>query len=84
LEAEKILREALEIRQKNLPPEHFLTALTKSALGECLMTQKKFTEAETLLTESFESLKKSQGTENPRTVLAQNRLNRLNEVRKKP
>lgn len=81
-EAEKILREAVEIREKNLPPEHFLTALAKSALGECLTTQKKFSEAETLLTESYKSLKQSQGVENPRTILAQNRMNKLNEIRK--
>ncbi|MEP7039693.1 MAG: hypothetical protein ABI891_15275 [Acidobacteriota bacterium] len=34
------MREAAELREKNLPKEHFLTALTNGALGECLMTQK--------------------------------------------
>lgn len=82
-EAEKILREAVEIRKKNLPPEHFMTALAKSALGECLITEKKFAEAEPFLKESFESLKNSQGESNPRTLLAQNRLNRLYELQNK-
>lgn len=76
-EAEKILREAAELRAKNLPKEHYLTALTNGALGECLMMQKKFAEAEPLLTQSYESLKNSQGAQNPRTILAQNRLVKL-------
>ncbi|MEO8073372.1 MAG: tetratricopeptide repeat protein [Acidobacteriota bacterium] len=73
-EAEKVLREAAELREKNLPKEHFLTALTNGALGECLMTQKKYAEAEPLLKESFESLKISQGTDNPRTETARRQL----------
>jgi len=41
-EAEKILREALALREANLPKEHFMTAPTRGALGECLMAQKKY------------------------------------------
>ncbi len=40
------------------------------ALGENLMTQKRFAEAEPLLTESYNDLRNSQGEENPRTLLA--------------
>ena len=76
-EAEKVLREAAKIRSENLPKDHFLTALTNSALGECLMTQKRFNEAEPLLLESYESLKNSQGAENPRAKIALQRLNKL-------
>ncbi|MEQ1922598.1 MAG: tetratricopeptide repeat protein, partial [Pyrinomonadaceae bacterium] len=82
-EAEKHLRDAVDLREKNLPQGHFMIALAKSALGECLTTRKKFTEAETLLLESFESLKQSQGAENPRTVLAQNRLDALKQYRER-
>ena len=42
-EAEKVLREALQLRTENLPPKHFLTALTKGALGEVLTTKKNMT-----------------------------------------
>ncbi len=83
-EGETLLREAVEIRRKSLPKEHFWVAIAESALGECLILEKKFAEAEPLLTQSLESLKQSQGAENPRTVLAQNRLNQLYEVWKKP
>ncbi len=82
-EGEKLLREAVEIRRKSLPKEHFWVALAESALGEVLMLEKRYEEAELLLSESSESLKRSQGAENPRTILAQNRLNQLYEIWKK-
>src|SRR5260370_211873 len=44
-EAEGLLREAIKLREENLPAKHFMTALTKSALGECLIAQKHFAEA---------------------------------------
>lgn len=74
-EGEKLLREAVEMRRKSLPKEHFWVAIAESALGEVLTLKKEYAEAEPLLKQSLESLKKSQGTENPRTILAQNRLN---------
>ncbi|MGI9036837.1 MAG: tetratricopeptide repeat protein, partial [Pyrinomonadaceae bacterium] len=80
--AEKVLREAVRIRLENLPKEHFLTALAESALGECLTTQRKYAEAETLLSASYENLKDSQGADNPRALLAQNRLFKFYESRK--
>ncbi|MGI8786192.1 MAG: protein kinase domain-containing protein [Pyrinomonadaceae bacterium] len=82
-EGEKILREAVRIRTETLPPEHFWTALAKSALGENLMMHKRFDEAEPLLLESYESLRRSQGEQNPRTSLAQNRLAAFYENRNK-
>jgi len=78
-EGERLLREAFELRAKSLPKEHFWVAIAESVLGECLMMQRKYAEAEPLLLESFESLKISQGTENPRTVLARSRLAALYE-----
>jgi hypothetical protein len=78
------LREAVELRTKSLPKEHFWVAIAESALGEDLYLQKRFTEAEPFLLESFESLKGSQGTQNPRTILAQNRLVKLYQDWGKP
>ncbi len=77
IEGEKLLREAVELHTKSLPKEHFWVAIAESALGEGLMLQKKYGEAEPLLRESYESLKNSQGAQNPRTILAQNRLVKL-------
>jgi eukaryotic-like serine/threonine-protein kinase len=81
--AEIILREALRLRTEYLPKEHFMTALTRSALGECLTNEKRFDEASSLLLESYESLKISQGEQNPRTVLAKIRLEKFYEEKQR-
>ncbi|PYL70931.1 MAG: hypothetical protein DMF26_20585, partial [Verrucomicrobia bacterium] len=78
-EGEKILREAVKIRTDLLPKGHYWVALTNSALGECLTIEKRYNEAEPLLLESYESLKSSQGANNPRTQLALQRLITLYE-----
>ena len=83
-EGEKLLREAVKLRTDSLPKEHFWVAIAESALGECLMIEKKYAEAEPLLRESYESLKNSQGAQNPRTILAQNRLVKLYQDWNKP
>ena len=84
IEGEKLLREAVKLRTDSLPKEHFWVAIAESALGECLMMEKKYAEAEPLLRESYESLKNSQGAQNPRTILAQNRLVKLYQDWNKP
>lgn len=83
-DAEKVLREAVKLREENLPAGHFMTASTKGALGECLTLRKSFAEAEPLLVDSHDSLIKSQGSQNPRTVLARNRLAELYQQWNKP
>ncbi|MFT3746184.1 MAG: serine/threonine-protein kinase [Pyrinomonadaceae bacterium] len=75
--AEETLREALKLRQENLPPDHFMTALTKGALGEVLMDEKKYAEAAPFVRESLDSLLRSQKTENDRMITARQRLARL-------
>src|SRR5207253_7833819 len=52
-EGERVLREAVQIRNDSLPKGHFWVALANSALGECLTIQKRYTEAEPLLLESY-------------------------------
>jgi len=73
-EAEKVLREAVKLREANLPEKHFMTALSKGALGEFLVTQKRFAEAEPLLLGSYEALKSSQSADSPRIRAAAERL----------
>ena len=73
-EAEKVLREAVKLREENLPERHFMAALSKGALGEFLATQKRFAEAEPLLLASYESLKSSQSADSPRIRTAAQRL----------
>lgn len=76
-DAESLLREAVRLRTENLPPEHFMTALSKGSLGEVLLDEGKYAEAEPLLRESLDSLRKSQKTENARVKLAIARVSSL-------
>jgi serine/threonine-protein kinase len=73
-EAEKALREAVKLREENLPGQHFMVALSKGALGEFLTTQKRYAEAEGLLLASYEGLKSSQSGDSPRIRAAAERL----------
>ncbi len=83
-EAEKLLREAVRIRSENSPETHFLRATANGALGEFLTTQGRLPEAESFLLTSYESLKKSQAENSPRTKLALQRLASLYESWNKP
>ncbi|MBI5474756.1 MAG: tetratricopeptide repeat protein [Ignavibacteriae bacterium] len=73
-DAEKVLREAVKLREELMPQGHFFTALARSALGECLAGQHKYSEAESLLIQSYDDLVRSQGPDNPRTTLAKSRV----------
>jgi eukaryotic-like serine/threonine-protein kinase len=73
-EGEKILREALRIRLESLPKNHFWVALAQGALGECLTTQRRFSEADALLVDSYHNLAQSLGKSDPRTRAALKRL----------
>jgi len=83
-EAEKLLREAVRIRAENVPETHFLRATANGTLGEFLTAQKRFPEAETFLLASYQSLKKSQAENSPRTRLGLQRLVNLYEAWNKP
>jgi eukaryotic-like serine/threonine-protein kinase len=83
-EAEEVLREAVKLRVESLPHGHFFTALAQSALGECLTSRHRFAEAESLLVQSYNTLLQSQGSDNPRTLLARNRVRELYRAWKKP
>src|SRR5664279_1620218 len=47
--AEADLRQALDLRLKNLPPKHHIIATTQNSLASVLVQEKKFPEAEQLL-----------------------------------
>ena len=78
------MREALAIRKKVLPPGDVMVPHTVSALGECLTAQKRYAEAEPLLTDSYNELKSKLGEQNKRTVEARQRLVKLYELWEKP
>ncbi len=81
---EKYIREALEIRRRVMSEESWLMAETDGALGECLMAQKRFEEAETRLLESYRNLKISQVPNALRTQSAKRRLIELYRAWNKP
>jgi hypothetical protein len=81
-EGEQELREALAMRKASLPEGHFFIAMAEGALGECLMIQRRYAEAEPLLKESESMLMRSQGELNPKTVHARVRLERLLDEQK--
>ncbi len=83
-DAENVLREAVKLRIELMPRGHFFTALAQGALGECLVRQNRFAEAVSLLIPSYHDLLQSQGADNPRTILAKNRLRDLYIAWNKP
>ena len=70
LQAEKYITEALAIRRKVLPPGHYGIVGTESELGKTLSLQKRFVEAEQLLTQAYETLRTTMGEKHPATTTA--------------
>ncbi len=84
VEAELKLRECLAIRQK-IQPNDWTTLDAKSMLGEALMDQKKFADAEPLLLSGYEGLKQREAKLPPEAKVsltkALERLVRFHEAR---
>ncbi len=82
-EAELKLRECLTIRQK-IQPDDWTTFDTKSMLGEALLDQKQFADAEPLLLSGYEGMKqrkdKNPSQDMPRLNKAVERLVKLYEA----
>jgi tetratricopeptide (TPR) repeat protein len=83
-EGEAYLREALAIRKKILPPGDFMIPYAASALGECLLAQKRYAEAEPLLVDSYNELKSTLGEHHKKTLEARQRLAKLYDNWEKP
>jgi hypothetical protein len=83
-EGELYLREVLEIRKRVLPADDVSILITESSLGECLTAEKRYKEAETLLAPSYEGMKSKLGEQDPRTVEARQRLQKLHEMSGNP
>jgi serine/threonine protein kinase len=60
-EAEPVLRECLAIREKKMPDD-FRTFNARSLLGEALLGQQKYAEAEPLLLNGYQGLKQREAT----------------------
>ncbi|QEH35100.1 hypothetical protein OJF2_36450 [Aquisphaera giovannonii] len=86
-EAELPLRECVTIRRK-LMPDDWSTFDAESALGQALLDQRKFVEAEPVLAESYEGLSRNSGAipaaDRPAVSRARDRLVKLYEAWGKP
>ncbi len=58
---------AVSIWRKKLPADHWRIANAQSALGLCLLTQKKYAESERILLASYASLESQRGLNDPNT-----------------
>ncbi|HWG36635.1 MAG TPA: serine/threonine-protein kinase [Terriglobales bacterium] len=84
-EAETILRAALAADQKALPAGAWEIADVQSELGAALLEQRRYSDAEPLLTGSFSTLQAKLGTNDPATVTrALDRIVRLYQEWGKP
>ncbi len=84
VDAERDLREAVRLRRESMPEGSFLRDDTEGSLGEFLMKQKRYLEAEPLLTKSYQDLTISQAPGSPRVVAAKARLDEFYRDAGKP
>jgi serine/threonine-protein kinase len=82
--AESYLQEALTRGGRFMVKDAWLLAEVKGALGECLMAQKRYAEAEALLVESYESFKINQVPQSFRIKEASGRLSKLYQTWHRP
>ena len=75
---------ALELRKKGFAEGHWRIAEVQMALGDCLVEQGRYPEAEELLIASDSTLHKKFGSADPRTREATARLAKLYETWGKP
>jgi eukaryotic-like serine/threonine-protein kinase len=80
-EAEKRLRAAVAIRRAVMTSSNSLLPVTEGALGECLMRQKRYEEAERLLVESHRAIEAIEGKSGANTREAVAKLAALYEGR---
>ena len=78
-EAEPLLREALEIRLTMLGDADWRTAEAKSLLGLCLAALEQYEDAESLLSQSYATLKEVRGEDHTITKQTLDRLINLHE-----
>ena len=81
-EAEAYLQEAVAIRRRSATAA--LLSSSEIALGECLIAQAKYADAEPLLVDGYSKLTAASGQNNKQTIEARQQLVRLYELWNKP
>lgn len=84
VEAEPLLRESLGLAKKNHLEGTALPENVSAALGECLLDQKRYADAEPLLLVGYAASKKRLGEHDPITVAAARRLHDMYTAWNKP
>mgnify|MGYP003597621309 CR=1 FL=1 len=76
-EGERWIREAYALRQRAVPPDHWILASTRSILGGHLVLAKRYREAEPIMLAAERELTAALGPDAPIVALARERLVRL-------
>ncbi len=83
-EAERIARDVTEKSRRQFGTTHRATASAELVLGECLVANRAFEEAESLLLRAYESLRDAAGTPNETLAAAGEHIVKLYELWGKP
>ena len=81
---ERLVRESKAIREKIVPPGHWLLASTDGALGEVIALDGRYPEAETLLLSAEERVRAARGPESSQAADQRKRLVALYKLWGKP
>jgi tetratricopeptide (TPR) repeat protein len=73
-EAERLVREIVDIRRRVLGPDHPQTAYSMSSLARVLVYEKRYPEAEIFFREAAEVNNRVLGSDHPQTVQSMNNL----------
>jgi hypothetical protein len=82
--AEPMLREAAEWFKRTQAADSWRRARAQGAWGECLVSLRRFNEAEPILLQSLAVLEREVGRSSTATQDANRRIRRLDEARRKP
>lgn len=83
-DGEPYLRDALQTGDRGSSESFGVVENVDEALGECLLTQKRYDEAEPLLRGNYDGLQSLLGEQNPRTVGARQQLEQLHQALNEP
>ena len=83
-EAEELVRESLALLERLLPQDHWYVAMNRTRLGQCLIGQGRFNEAERLLLDNRERIIATRGEASSGAIAAHSNLIALYESWNKP
>ena len=83
-EAEQLVRESLRLLEQLLPPDHWYVAVHGTRLGQCMIGQGRYAEAERLLLDNHEKIVASRGEANGFAIAAHRSLIALYDAWGKP